>query len=702
MKLLKNIKLASALLSLLMISGGLNAQVCGTYSPNLYTPQNYQELINRKPVALQNHFKQVSSTKVIPVVFHVLFTNATNNISDAQVLEELEALNQDFQQMNPNLPMVDSAFQNIVGNVNVEFRLAKLDPDGECTTGINRVNSSYTTSATEQVKNVVKWDVDKYLNIWVVENIGFPFSALGYSFIPSLAGVNDANAGILILNNQLGTSGTALSDHQSTLTHEVGHYLNLHHIWGTNGLAGDPSNCSADDGISDTPNTYGNINCDQGSSCGSLDNQQNFMDYTDCQIMFTAGQALAMQNALLTHDTGLAPRYNLWQEANLLATGTNEGYDSTIICPPSANFLVRNKVVCLGSQINCDIQELRGPILTRSWESNKNITVVDAFNGVLELNELGYHNISLIVGNLEGNKTITKEATVLVVDGNDLETPIYTEGFANTESIHIIDSTPWLTTSFYNSEWEVINTVSSDQDNKCLGMQTYTGSLSEPDGITWALPKRAELIMPLFDLSNENNDLQLYFDYAYKGLYEITEQTFTIEVSKDCGENWTLVYEKDDFGLLGQNEYFATAPLDTSYNPNPWIPTSSQWKKLTIPMDNFAGESVVMMRIRTSGIDGHYLYIDNFEFTSSPLSVDEENGVGSWLTSAPGQISINPKLNLDEIKSISIFDVQGKLVMFNASLNNYEINHRLPEGIYLIQVKLAGNSQIKNKKMWLK
>lgn len=702
MSLLIKKKLIWTLLALILISGTSNAQSCGTYNAQLYSQNNYQELLNRKPVVTQNLFKQSSGSKIIPVVFHVLFNNNTSNISDTQIIDDLETLNQHFQQSNTDLVLVDSAFQNIIGNANIEFRLAKLDPNGECTTGINRVFSSQTESATEHIKTIVKWDVDKYLNVWVVENIGFPFSALGYSFLPSLAGVNDVNAGIVILNNQLGSTGTAVVNHQPTLTHEVGHFLNLHHTWGTNGLTGVASNCSVDDGITDTPNTIGNIACDQGSSCGSLDNQQNFMEYTDCQIMFTQGQSSAMQNTLLTHDTGLAPRYNLWQETNLLATGTNDGYDSTIICPPNASFMVGNRVVCLGAQINFDVHELRGPILSQTWQSNKDITIIDAENGIIEFNEIGYHNISLIVGNSGGNTTVTQNSAVLVLDNSSYETPIYSENFVNIDSINITNTMPWLTTSFYNSVWEVIYSVSSDQDNKCIGMQTYTGSLSEPDGITWAAPKQAELILPIFNLSDENSSVKLYFDYAYKGISDITGQEFTIEVSKDCGENWIEIYEKDDLELISQGEYFATAPEDTAYNPNPWIPTNSQWKKLTISMGSFAGESEVMIRIRTAGIDGHYLYLDNFELTSSPVSVMEENEIGSLLTSAPGFIRINPKFNLKNITSLSIFDVQGKQVLFQSTFDDFNIHHRLSEGIYLIQIKLTGVNQIKNKKMWLK
>lgn len=701
MNLLNKMNVISALVCFIITSGTSVAQSCGTYHSELYSKKYFQELLKRKPKDSHNLFKQVNNKKVIPVVFHVLFNNNTNNISDTQIIDELKVLNEDFQQSNSDLGMVDSAFQNIIGNANIEFRLAKLDPDGECTTGINRVFSGLTEGSTEHIKTIVKWDVDKYLNVWVVENIAFPFSVLGYSFFPSLGGDDDENAGVVILNNQLGSTGTATTDHQRTLTHEMGHYLNLHHTWGTNGWTGLASNCSEDDGIFDTPNTVGSLYCDQDSSCGSLDNEQNFMENTDCQLMFTQGQTLAMDNTLLMHDTGLAPRYNLWQETNLLATGTNDNYDSTIICPPNASFTTGNRVVCLGGQVNFEVYELRGPTLSQTWQSNKAISIINANDGIIEFNELGYHNVSLIVGNNGGDKTITQDSTVLVVDINTIETPIYNESFLNSNSVNIENTTPWLTTSFYNSKWEVMNTVSSDLDSKCLGIQTYTGSLIEPDGVTWTSPKLAELIMPLFDLSNENSGLKLYFDYAFKGLHEISDQTFTIEASKDCGESWTIVYEKDDLELLNQGEYFATAPKDSLYNPNPWIPNADQWNKLIVPMGGFAGEDIVMVRIRTAGIDGHYLYIDNFELTSSPLSINEEDGLGTWFASAPGVIHINPDINLGNIQSLSVFDVQGKQVLYQSTFGHTEISHGLPEGIYLIQIRVTGDGQIKNKKIWL-
>lgn len=256
--------------------------------------------------------------KTIPVVVHIIYNDSYSNISDAQVNSGLIAINEDFNAGNSDYNNVVSAFSSIKSNVGISFALASIDPNGNPTTGITRTESDFTDDAGENVKSLVMWDTDMYLNVWVVDNI--ESGAGAYAYYPGTA-PNGAE-GIVCRHSQFGTIGTSSSYNfaSTTMTHEIGHYLNLAHTWGDSNDPGEDVNCNDDDGVSDTPNTIGTLygcNTNQ-STCGSLDNVQNYMDYTDCTNMFSNGQRSRMHAAL---HSSVGGRINLWQYDNLLATG---------------------------------------------------------------------------------------------------------------------------------------------------------------------------------------------------------------------------------------------------------------------------------------------------------------------------------------------------------------------------------------------
>lgn len=271
-----------------------------------------QQIINSKSVFAQ---------KTIPVVIHVIYNDSYSNISSSQVSSAITAINEDFGASNSDFNSVISAFSSIKSNLNINFELANLDPEGNVTSGITRTQSDLTDNAGENVKALVNWNPDMYLNIWVVDNI--ESGAGAYAYYPGTA--PSGNEGIVCRHDQFGTWGTSSSSNfaATTLTHEIGHYLNLAHTWGNSNDAEQESNCDQDDGVSDTPNTIGNLyGCNTSqNTCGSLDNVQNFMDYTSCTNMFTAGQRARVHAALHSSQGG---RVNLWQYENLIATGILE------------------------------------------------------------------------------------------------------------------------------------------------------------------------------------------------------------------------------------------------------------------------------------------------------------------------------------------------------------------------------------------
>lgn len=264
--------------------------------------------------------------KKIPVVIHIIYNDSYSNISNTQVYSALTAINEDFNANNSDFNQVVSAFSAVKSDVELTFVLASKDPQGNSTNGITRTHSDLTDSAGENVKGLIMWDPDMYLNIWIVDNI--ESGAGAYAYYPGTAPAGAE--GIVCRHTQFGTSGTSSSGNynSTTLTHEIGHYLNLPHTWGSTNDPGLESNCDSDDGIDDTPNTIGNLyGCNTSqSTCGSLDNVQNFMDYTSCTNMFTEGQRTRMHAALHSSQGG---RVNLWQYENLVATGVEDEQECT-------------------------------------------------------------------------------------------------------------------------------------------------------------------------------------------------------------------------------------------------------------------------------------------------------------------------------------------------------------------------------------
>ena len=238
----------------------------------------------------------------IPVVVHVVSKTAAENISDAQIKSQIAVLNKDFRATNPDKIKTPTVWKGLVTDTRIQFVLATKNPNGLPTTGINRKTTTKASfGADDSVKKVATggvaaWPTNKYLNIWVCTLSG---SLLGYAQFPGGPAVTD---GVVILNRAFGTVGTAAAPFNlgRSATHEIGHYLNLRHIWG------DTADCSGTDFVADTPNAlhpnfgtpaFPHISCSNGPNGDMF---VNYMDYVDdkAMVMFSAGQVARMQATL--------------------------------------------------------------------------------------------------------------------------------------------------------------------------------------------------------------------------------------------------------------------------------------------------------------------------------------------------------------------------------------------------------------------
>ncbi len=265
--------------------------------------------------------KQLRQIITIPVVVHVIYHNSTENISNAQIKSQIDILNEDFRLLNPDSLYVSHPFWPYTADAGIEFCLASRDPSGLSTNGITRTytdsvsfvgdgNEKYSASGGKD-----NWNPTKYLNLWVC-NLAGSGGTLGYSAFPSDLSTYPDDDGVVIRYEAFGTIGVAGSNSFSandggrTATHEVGHWLNLHHIWGDN----QPS--CGDDFVGDTePADSANYGCpafplNDFNACGTGAAGvmfMNYMDYVDdaCMNMFTGGQALRMHSALNYERAGI-------------------------------------------------------------------------------------------------------------------------------------------------------------------------------------------------------------------------------------------------------------------------------------------------------------------------------------------------------------------------------------------------------------
>ena len=437
---------------------------------------------------------------IIPVVFHIIHFNGSENISDEQVQSAIDVMNEDYSASNPGIGAVVSAFQDRIANVGFEFRLAKLDPDGNCTNGIVRVMDPATNNGGDNLKQISpSWGRNKYLNIWVCRSIGG--GVAGYAYFPSdVNGFSGAAVdGIVIQHDYVGRIGTGSPYTSHSLSHEAGHWASLDHPWGPTNNPGLPNNCNVDDGVADTPNTIGwdNVCNLQGTTCGSLDNVQNFMDYSYCSQMFTTGQKNRMRAAL---NSNISQRSNLWSQSNLIATGV---LADDMIC--EADFKVDgDPVVCTDQAVSFEDLSFNGPT-SWSWTFQGGTPSTSTQeNPEVIYTSPGTYNVSLVASNAGSSASVTKTGYITVLDFAENVLP-FSEGFESFTSLENPDD-----------HWIVINPDDSNIKWELADNAGYTGSKSVyVHGRQNSLGAVEMLQSPTYDLTGLSDNAVLRFKFAH-------------------------------------------------------------------------------------------------------------------------------------------------------------------------------------------
>lgn len=665
---------------------------CKTPEMNKLMEEKHPE-IKQERIELENFTKQYIANKsvnedvyVIPVVFHIVHNNGVENISKEQILDGLRILNEDYRKRNADTTQIVSGFKSIAADCFIEFRLAKIDPDGNCTEGITRTQSALTVNANDNVKYVAPaWPRDKYFNIWVVASVE---GAAGYAYYPS-NWTDAAVDGILLNHSYIGSIGTGSYTKARSLTHEMGHSLNLMHPWGNSNEPELSSNCDIDDEVDDTPNTIGHTTCVLTAvTCGSLDNVQNYMDYSYCTKMFTYGQKDRMRAAL---NSTVGERYYLWQPSNLIATGTNDGYVE-ISCVPIVEFGVDYSNACTDYWIQfSDLSYNANVDSTWSWSWSFPGGIPSTSteqNPIVKYDAFGSYGASLTVTNSTGSSSLTKSGEVRVFNANSGEIAPYIESFESSSfPLNTSDSEKdWYIESGSTDTW-YRTTSASATGNASVRIKNYVID----DGV------KNTFLSPNIILDENTISATLTFKVAYAKRSTTSSDYLKVYVSSNCGRTWGLRYIRSG-GTLATN--------GGSVVTNIFVPSADEWRQENVSLSGYADSTMLRVKFECTSGGGNYLYIDdvNLDIVVSDQSQEEiMHSVNVFPNPFTSDATIEYSLAQNSDVEITVSDVTGKVIgnitknemagFHSVSFN--QITTRCSNGIYFVKVRINDNSIIR-------
>ena len=560
----------------------------GLLSEEVLDPTSLPSSSNRGPA---------SGPYIIPVVVHIIHDNGIGNISDEQVMDGLRILNEDFNRMNADTSQTRSIYAPYAAGLDVEFRLAQVDPDGNCTNGINRINdsqNSYLAENNVKFLSNANWSSAngrRYLQFWLVNTIAewSPNGIiLGYAEFPTNSFSN--TWGVVARNDTWGTIGTSNADGR-TITHEVGHCFRLYHTF----QGGCTSSCnSGGDGVCDTPQApQSTQGCNSGlQACSSawtdpnspyfgmtnLPRQiENYMSYDDCQNMFTQGQVSRMSSAL---DNLFIDK--LWSTSNLELTGVSPLENSLCESVIDAD----QKTVCVGTPVQFSEETYHNP---ESFQWNFPGGVVDSDTSrtpTVVYSEPGVYSVSLTVsaGAQQINVSETDFITVLPLGS--------TSPLIESFEFNNLEDDFWSYSNYnFDYNWKLTSNAAS------------AGSQSLMIANSWNSRGEATIYSPSYDLSNLFS-ANVTFDMAYASRTGSEIEQLKIYVSGDCGQTWKLKW-----GNIGPN-MTTTNNTGASYYPDP-----SDWveEDFTLSNDDLTRNTRFKIVFGLNG--GNNVFIDNINIT---------------------------------------------------------------------------------------
>ena len=650
----------------MMFSSQTDAQsentICGTTEymeylknkrPNLEQELQQAEAIMQQWISSNPTLRLGGLTDTIPVVVHVVWKTNGQNISDTQVKNTILALNQDYGRTAPDTGNTPAVWKPIAASTGIQFCLAKRDPFGAPTNGIERrqtTNGPFTTN--DLVKSfstggLDAWDVSRYFNIWICDltpGLG------GYGEFPT---ANFSNTfGNVTDYAMVGLTGWVA-------THECGHCFNLYHIWGDDG-----GTCGGSDLVGDTPNQANAT----GSTCPifpALDACQidspgimfmNYMDYGSnaCKNIFTQGQASRIQAAIQS-----------LVYASLL---TSNGCDSVILQQTDAGIqaiVSPDDLICTTSivpvvrlrnwgtdslySVTINYQLDAGPLQTLSWTGQlPSLAIADISLPAISVNG-GSHTFLSYTTNPNGlaagnafNDTASNTFTVVLI-GQAIP---FSYGFEPA--------------AFPPTGWKLENPDGSLTWARTTGAAKNGTASMWFNSINYTCNGCVDIItLPNLDLT-AIGPAELTFQVAYRMLSDPTlspnwSDSLRVDISNDCGLTWTNLYFNYSTNLTTIVPPFSTTAF---------VPTSNDWRLETIDLSPYAADDNVLFRFKVSSDYENNLYIDdiNIDLITGTEELKNDLSFSVYPNPASSFVQVVIKRNLNEPIHGTIFSFDGKLV----------------------------------------
>jgi hypothetical protein len=671
---------------------------------------------------------------IIPVVIHIIHSgvNTVENISDAQAKSEIDFLNKSFRNSNSDTNRRREIFKDIAADMEVEFRLARKDPKGNCTNGIVRHYSTNSDKADDVLKGESVWDTKRYLNMWVVRTInrGGGIGVAGYAQFPFAAGVLSAGTdGIMVIFNEFGNierSTPGQTPNVTTVSHEIGHWLGLFHPFQ------DSDTCESEgDGVFDTPRTFfrptssyplrnecgnstyntcggkdyryipegqstfiSNVDLTKfGESLELPDMQENIMDYF---VGNCASNMFTLQQKARVHFCINNYRPVLCSQENLERTGVLE---TVRTCNAIPSFYSNNANICAGNTITFNQNVYNGTASAYNWTFSGGTPATSNVSApMVTYDSPGTYDVKL---SITTNGTTKDTVFVKYVNVVDNKAPNAQVNFANWQ--YTID---WAEKGWrFESEngkarWERISGITY---NEIASMKLKADPFNQVPSSGFD----QSFISPSFNLTNATLPA---FRFAYATALTSgpgsanSNDELRVYQSTNCGTTWT---QMSGTGSVFTGTGISTSGLTRLDWGTGFVPSDrTKWREVSLDAPKAAN---VRFKITLTRRGGANFFLDAVRVSSSgSLSIANELASAINFSVAPNPFSSSTELlyelpNSSEI-TISVIDILGRNlgIIANGKMNagNHSVNLNrntlgLNNGIYFVKVEMGNQSFVK-------